>query len=253
MKKTIALLTMAAAGVALAGAVESTATFGVLKVTSSKKDTVVSVPWVAAGSAENETEAEAALKVKDFVKTSNLVNGDLLLLYHPDEGSFSCWCLTDGAWVGTQTSYNNVSWPAGSANDTLERGQAIILVRNRTITDSAIYLYGQYRDDSEFSYTIDREAGQVSLFAPINTSGSAIGLNSLTWTGRVTGDKIRLQGSGAPLTFTYNGTQWGRYVSGEWKSADVSGGSILPGQGAWYTTVSGSSDVTVSMHTPPAS
>ena len=242
MKKLIASLTILATGAALASSVNSEQTFGVLKITSSAKETAISVPWISAG-----TSGET-IKVKDFVKTSNLSKDDLLMVYDPSSSSFKCWVLSakGGTWEATGTSYNGVNIPAGSAGDTLQRGQALILVRNDT-SDSNIYLYGQYRDKSDVSYVIPRVAGQTTLFAPINVSGSNLNLNSLTWDGVQPKDRIRLQRSDdTVVTLTYKDStdKWGYQSKSGWYTGD----SVLKaGQGAWYTTVSGEgTDVDVS-------
>lgn len=230
MKKTIALLTMVAAGVALAGAVESTDTFGVLKVTSPNYETILSVPWVEAGSSGSEL-----ISVTNFVKTANLTVGDALLLYDPNSGAYQGWALASAAsgkyWNAVNVSYNGANRPAGSFGATLTRGQALILVR-KSVEDQDIYLYGQYKNPSDVSHSIVCVAGKTTLFAPVNTSSSGLDLNKLTFTGAETGDKIRLQGKGTvPVTFSYNGSKWGRTKSTGWTDADI---EISAGEGVWY-------------------
>lgn len=254
MKKLIASLTVLAAGAALASSVSSATTFGVLKITSDAPETAISVPWVSAGS-DGTTET---ILVKDFVKTSNLTPDDELWLYDPTLtnklgvvlGGFRGWRLTAGEWVPQNatigTGADSVTYAADD-NLTLNRGQALILIR-QSVADTAIYLYGQYKDPSGVSCTITRAAERTTLFAPVNTSTTGKDLNNLTWDGAVTGDKIKLQGT-IPVTFTYEldravGSRWGRYNSNsQWITT---GATILPGQGAWYTTVAGSGDVEVS-------
>ena len=251
MKKLIASLTVLAAGAALASSVSSATTFGVLKITSDAPETAISVPWVSAGS-DGTTET---ILVKDFVKTSNLTPDDELWLYDPTLtnklgvvlGGFRGWRLTAGEWVPQNatigTGADSVTYAADD-NLTLNRGQALILIR-QSVSDPAIYLYGQYKDLIGVSCTITRAAEEerTTLFAPVNTSTTGTNLNDLYWDGAVTGDKIKLQGA-IPITFVYENGQWGRYNSNaEWITT---GATILPGQGAWYTTVAGSDDVTVS-------
>lgn len=246
MKKLIASLTILATGAALASSVSSTATFGVLKITSTATQTIISVPWVDAGSSDVET-----ITVKDFVKTSNLTgsdtvaNADKLLVYNPTSGSgaYTGWYLNSSkVWTGYAVAYNTFTATAGQDTDKLTRGSALILIRNST-TDPDIYLYGQYRDPSRVSYTITRAADRTTLFAPVNTTSTVINLNDLTWTNAQAGDKIKLQGT-IPLVFTYNGTNWGRTIS---TGRTTDGASIRPGEGVWYTTVSATGgDVTVS-------
>lgn len=247
MKKLIASLTILATGAALASSVSSTATFGVLKITSSATETIISVPWVDAGSGSDvET-----VTVKDFVKTSNLtgndniVNADKLLVYDPENGAYTGWYLNGSkVWTGYAVSYNNFTAEAGSDTDKLKRGDALILIRQST-TDPNIYLYGQYNSNS-VSYTITRAAGRTTLFAPVNTTSTGVSINSLTWNNAQTGDTIKLQGA-IPLVFSYDadktaGSQWGIQFGENWIT---DGAVIRPGEGVWYTTVSGGSEVEV--------
>ena len=243
MKKLIASLTILATGAVLASSVSSSTTFGVLKITSDKAQTIISVPWVDAGSSGSET-----VTVKDFVKTSNLTGSDTvadadkLLVYDSGTGAYTGWYLNSSkVWTGYGVSYNGFTAAAGSDTDKLTRGKALILMRQST-TDPNIYLYGQYKDPSDVSYTIPRAKDTVTLFAPVNTSGTAINLNNLTWTNAQAGDKIKLQGA-IPLVFTYNGTNWGRTIS---TGRTTEGASIRPGEGVWYTTIFGGEAITVS-------
>lgn len=271
MKKLIASLTILTTGVALASSVSSASTFGVLKVASTAAETIISVPWVEAGSLESATEANVGIMVKDLVKTSNLTgsdtvaNADQLLVYDPTAnggaGAYYGWYLNSSrVWKGCNVPKNDGMEDvyAPDEDHVLKRGESLVLIRQAASLstendhDNNIYLYGQYKVPSSVSCTITRAAAaeRTTLFAPVNTSSDGISLNSnkLNWTGAVTGDKIKLQGT-IPVTFTYEldreaGSRWGRYNSNsQWITT---GATILPGQGAWYTTVAGSGDVTVS-------
>ena len=261
MKKIIASITMLAAGAALASTVTSAQTFGVLKITSNTAETAISVPWVAAGSSGAET-----IKVVDFVKTSNLHIGDRLLKYDASlddgNGGFYCWALTAdaGSWQASNTAYNKVFISSGSLDEPLTRGDSIILVRGATSlaeTDHAIYLYGQYKDITEASYSIPR--GKNTLFAPINTTGNTIYLNAsdapvgctyIKWgTGAAAPankDIITLQWSnGQRYDISYNGSAW----------THLGGATYLviqPGMGAWYTAGAGSDNITAELATKAA-
>ena len=257
--KSIALFaSLMAAGAAVASSVSSTATFGVLKVSSDKAQTIISVPWVAAGSGND-------VMVKDFVKTTGMTDGDQLYLYNTtgvNAGKFTGWVLDNDAWVAAKVvsdeNPSTVDTPADFAstqvvrdeNATIAQGSALIIVRQNTNAD--IYLYGQYRNASSVSYTINRAAGRTTLFAPVNTSGAALALNDshIAWNNAVVGDQIKLQGTVIPLVYTYtamdNGNKWARKLSnGEYDT----NGAIRAGQGAWYITNVAGSDVTVT-YTP---
>lgn len=268
MKKLIASLTILTTGVALASSVSSASTFGVLKVASTAAETIISVPWVEAGSLESATEANVGIMVKDLVKTSNLTgsdtvaNADQLLVYDPTAnggaGAYYGWYLNSSrVWKGCNVPKNDGTEDvyAPDEDHVLKRGESLVLIRYGTEeqiaarNDPNIYLYGQYKDPSGVSYTITRADGRTTLFAPVNTTSTGVSINSLTltWNNAQTGDTIKLQGA-IPLVFSYDddktaGSKWGIQFGEEWIT---DGAVIRPGEGAWYTTVAGDNDVTIS-------
>ena len=259
MKFSIFLSVMLVAGVSLAGAVESAATFGVLKVASTNVETVVSVPWVAAGTGES-------VKVKDFVKTANMTAGDALYLYDASEQSYKEWVLVDGAWAGATTvKVTGIAAEAGE-NDTLDRGDALIIWRQNynsgdTPADS-IYLYGQYNSTgvTEYEMAYHTTAVKNTLFAPINTSGEVVYLNPKTaaeidsgktvvaaesWANVNKKDTIKVQdatGYAVFLSWNNSESKWGVYNAfanegaGGWT---YDAAVIQPGMGAWYQAAKG--------------
>lgn len=244
MKKLMLLTSTLVAGVAFASSVSSTQTFGVLKVASDLEQTVISVPWVAAGTGD-------PIMVKDFVKTNGLNKGTMLYKYESDE--YKAWILTDDGWTGipSVSSFGGKTARPGST-DTLSQQDAIIIVRQANNTSGDIYLYGQYKDASDLTYTIDRSK-RAALVSPVNTSGAEINLNSgVTWDSEnppKQGDLIKLHTAGGTApTYRYDPTRtqddnyWGRKVNGEWEQAVVQ-----PGMGFWYTPVddSGTTKFTV--------
>ena len=249
--KSIALFaSLLAAGAAVASSVSSSTTFGVLKIPSHNAQTVVSVPWVAAGSGND-------VKVKDFVKTTGMTEGDQLYLYNTtgdNAGKFTGWVLDNNAWVAAKVVSDEdpetVDTPAdfGSTqvvrdeNATIAQGSALVIVRTAANITDDIYIYGQYKADSltNFPVGFSTSAKFTTLFAPINLTGSAIHLNDqkngssqyLSWTNAKKGDKIRLQdANGNVVTYTYTtGGKW------SYSNSDTLGltGTLQPGQGAWY-------------------
>ncbi|MBR4354846.1 MAG: hypothetical protein IKP97_06095 [Kiritimatiellae bacterium] len=243
MKKLMLLTSTLVAGLAFASSVSSTQTFGVLKVASDLEQTVISVPWVAAGTGED-------IMVKDFVKTNGLNNGTMLYKYVNASGEYKAWTLTNNGWDGIESvsSFGGKTARPGST-DTLSQQDAIIIVRQAGNTSGDIYLYGQYSDASDLTYTIDRSKG-ATLVSPVNTTGSTINLNSdVTWTNAKQGDLIKLHtaGGSAP-TYRYDGTRtednkyWGRKVNGQWEEAVVQ-----PGMGFWYTPSDNSGTTTFTL------
>lgn len=181
MKKLLSTLAIAAASTALA--VESSNTFGILRVDSSAAQTIVSVPWEGAGATG---EGAGKIKVKDVVKTANLTKGTDAQgtggdqLYYYANGSYKLWLLNNvGEWVGANVAKideNDTKTIEASAGgeDTLTRGGAIILVRKNTA--NPFYLYGQYTA-SEATLNVARgtaETPAYSLVAPSKTTDTAL-------------------------------------------------------------------------------
>lgn len=274
MKNLIAAISIMATGAALASAVTSDTTFGVLKVTSTNLQTVISVPWEAVGSGD--------VKVKDFVKTSNLIpgtkpestelmDGDKLYLYSVDdetgEGSYKGWFLNStNVWEGLADPDDPIT--TGTDNDSIKRGSALILVRPRlpVNAETNIYLYGQYTTLNP-SFNIVRRSDKVvnSLFAPINDGSTPIYVNKqtesgrkyLAWTNPSTGDKIKLQlPNGKAATFVYDEARFKDDNTKGWE-LNINGtkyhelAQILPGMGAWYRAVEGSGAPSYTVTTAP--
>ena len=250
MKFSIFLSVMLVAGMTLASAVESAATFGVLKITSTNTETVVSVPWEAAGG--------GAVKVKDFVKTANMTKGDELFLYVKSSQTYKYWELNgSGEWVGsdTITSKGGVDVSEGDdgeEDDTLARGDALIICRQNynsgdTPADS-IYLYGQYNSTgvTEYEMAYDASATKATLFAPVpvGSIGEGIHVNDvntttgdkyLTWTNVDPQDRLAIQdANGNVVRLRWRSNKWGVYDSDAETPGYVYDFSIKPGMGAWY-------------------
>ena len=251
MKKILfSAAAVCAAGLAMATSVESPNTFGVLKVSSTNAETVVSVPWEAVGSGN--------VKVKDFVMTSNMTAGDTLYLYNSTNKTYKGWVLSDGnSWTGlTAVATMGGKSVSAGADDTLDRGQALIISRGNYDSGStpadSIYLYGQYTSTGVGTYTLT--AGKATLFAPVNTTSSAFYLNRPeaseipsgttvacvdTWTNVNNGDTIRLQDKrGNSYVVTYNDTNWVLMLPGG--NTTTAAAIIQPGMGAWYISTGNS-------------
>ncbi len=246
MKKILfAAAAVCAVSAAMATSVESSNTFGVLKITSTNTETVVSVPWEAVGASDNP------IKVKDFVMTTNMSAGDLLYLYDSATGKYKGWILTVSEDVKSWAGLESITEMGGKTvepgdNDALDRGQALIISRGGTPADS-IYLYGQYNSNGVNSYTMTK--GKATLFAPVNTTSSTFDLNtSGTWENVNSNDVIRLQtANGNAITLNWNLTEekWGR------KKGDGSfvytRAVLQPGMGAWYVSNGAEDDVTLTV------
>lgn len=228
MKTILSALAIAAASTALA--VESSNTFGILRVDSSAAQTIVSVPWEAAGGGE--------IKVADIVKTANLNNGDKL--YYYNGSGYTMWQLTDGAWVEAQSGEGELTY------QDIPRGGAIILERFAPQGGSianCFYLYGQYTTAGSSTTCV---ANGYTLLAPPSTTETD--LNTKTWTTPGSNDNIILQDT---TVLHYRNSKWGkltkelnRETGVITETVDPSVAKIAAGEGAWYHNDQ-SKDVTV--------
>lgn len=226
MTKLLTIAAIAAASTALA--VESSNTFGILRVDSTAAQTIVSVPWVAAGGGN--------INVADIVKTANLNNGDKLYYYNTGTTNYRVWELTNGAW--------QEAVPAGESatqNPVLARGNAIILERFAPQDGSianCFYLYGQYTTDASSTTCV---ANGYTLLAPSTTEDF-----NLNATGVMSGTPNANDRIGVPVTndgiqslalLRYNDTdnKWG-IKKATW---DYSLATIPAGQGVWYISAGG--------------
>lgn len=256
MKKLLSTLAIAAASTALA--VESSNTFGILRVDSSAAQTIVSVPWEGAGATGDDA---GKIMVKDIVKTANLTketaagehDGDMLYLY--SEGTYSAWYLNySGAWCGIQVVAHD-GLPSATNNDTkkISRGDAIILVRkNPTVTEgettkaNPFYLYGQY-NSGDVTVEVNRNETNptYTLMAPPKTADNTT-VNSGTWTGFKKGDALILPST---KRLSWNDTnKWSTYELDE-TSGDmhyVAATDPIPaGEGVWVIVGAGDGKVSV--------
>lgn len=235
MKKLLTIAAIAAASTALA--VESSNTFGILRVDSTSAQTIVSVPWEGAGATGDSANK---ILVKDVVKTANLTKGsdangtggDQLYCYSGT--TYKMWALNDaGVWVGASSQIKKgnetISVSAGTDQDTLNRGDALILVRSSS--SQPFYLYGQYTDGEKTTTCV--LGGLTLLASPLTIDTD---LNKCTWANIGADDEIYVPT--ATITVTLK-----RYVNASgvtvWGTKTASGvktvKAIIPaGQGVWY-------------------
>lgn len=245
MKTILSALAIAAASTALA--VESSNTFGILRVDSSAEQTIVSVPWENAGG--------GAIKVKDVVKTANLTVGDQLYYYDAtaQEPAYKMWALTENGWEGATTVANGITPTAGDEEDTLARGGALILVRSAPtkVVDgktaaNPFYLYGQY-NSSQPSISVTRNASSVTYTLIAPPSANAVSLNDGTWAGVTSGDRVILP-NGQPLYWKDSTDKWCALTTDLDTGDDTYTPYATPvpaGEGVWMRVQKGSGTVSV--------
>lgn len=234
MKKTLTVLFGMGALASVADPVTSQNTFGVLRVASRTAETIIAVPWQAAGGGE--------IAVADYVKTANLTAGDMLHAYDQTSGKFTSWVLgADKKWTGaTSVTTEGVSRTADGKESMLARGKALVLVRQNP-TAGDIFLYGEV-SASAAKTTV--EANAYNLITP--ALAEDVNLNEISMTcGRegtpttsLANDFIRVD---AVTNLQYiPGYGWGQIKIERGKvSVDTSCAVIKAGQGIVYISRGG--------------
>lgn len=264
MKTILSALAIAAASTALA--VESSNTFGILRVTipAGQQNTVIAAPWCDAGATG---DAEKAIKVKDIVKTANLTpattnpvkSGDKIYVFNGNEYSAAFELQTvDGVakWVGIQIVISDTKTiPAPADTLVIQRGQAIGLVLVEAPNAAKdIYLYGQYTTVGATT-TIATGSAKIPAYTLVAPTGVAtdVTLNSawLTAQTRLTpaaGDQVFVPGKGFSPYVEDKGfgvTKPGLFdpSTGTWGTASFTAATVPTGTGFWYISKGGSGTI----------
>ena len=238
MKKTLVLSAVAIAGVAFAGDVSTSNSYGVLPITSSSKATMVAVPFVGDG---------ANISIDQMVKAANLTAGDMIYALPTGSGSaYKVWELnsTCTAWEPVTNvevgDGSTVFTPTEAAATTIARGQAFWLVRKNNPSSSfTFYVMG---------------VGDTSAAAATAITGSAAGTWNLVGQSSATGSKTLADIVGVVGTKGYvrlnNGNRY-LYTGSAWKlirkatpntPEDVASDTALPvGEGFWIVSKSSGS------------
>lgn len=235
-----AVSVIAIAGVA--GAADSTQ-FGVLRVPSSLKKTIVSVPWLESGTGTQN------VTISNLVLTADLEVGDLLKYYNGS--SYECWRLAEGAgnvkyWQSVVMDNGNGDYvPTGNpAETTIARGKAIILDRcgkpaegTRDLS-KGFCIMGKPADGSVVTTLLasSSSASAYSLIAPPNVNGATDVNTGMTWTNIEVGDLLALNTANGVKYYGYAKTSRAENI---YKWVDAQTGSqqnitIPCGQGAWF-------------------
>ena len=199
--------------------------FAIQKITSTATNTMIALPWK---SLSPSATSPSAITAANVVMTNNLVDGDWLLYYDSAAGKYKGWRFNGSAWVATaNASVNGMDVVAAASDVTLERGQAIWLVRTPTEgrgLAQPFYLYGQYLSTSGSTSV---PAGGTLLASPSTTSDFVVSASSIT--GGNTGDEIRVpQGDGFPKVI--------KKFSDGWKAEKITVSNITGPDGNPTTT-----------------
>lgn len=230
--------------------VMTTDTVGWIKVTSTAKSTIVSVPWIQVGS------DAASVQVAKLVKTDSLTADGGVMLYYYDGTKYWAWALQTVSSVKTwvpatiSSASNGVTTNNQSpdADYALPRGKALFVYRPNGSTDGDIYLYGKYT--SAAMSPVATVANGYTLLG--NPTAAAYNLNSATMTGTPNaGDRIQVPGDDGAIAVEYYydsaTSKWGYMKAGTPIIQGIPGPrtfsneALIPaGRGVWYKSAGGS-------------
>lgn len=227
MKKELLIASLFACGAAVAGEFTSKTT-GILKCTSSTKETIVSIPWVGYGEA-------ADIKVNEIVRTTGLENGDKLLA--PDgAGGYDSWTLSGGAWVADNKTTidpgGSDTRPGADASKTLDRGDGFWLVKNDSYeagTEFNYYLLGQKPESASVSKELTKTGWHL-----LSNAGDADKKVSEIVTGPMDGDLV-IKADGSKYV-RGRSKSWKKFVNGT-ASEDATDATIKAGEGFWLNKI----------------
>ena len=138
-RKTFLLFFVAAVSIPLFSAVTTGNTLCRIKVESSTRDTLISLPLVDVGASGD------SVNITKIVLTDNLSDGDTLMA--KVDGSWQTWRLWGGVWSGVTTVSGDEAH-ASLPDAAFARGTSIILRRTGDLT-KPIYLYGEFKNESK--------------------------------------------------------------------------------------------------------
>lgn len=208
-------------------------TFGLLRVDSTAKETIVAVPWVEAGSDDQP------ISVDKIISSKNLVANDELLIYHSDTDKLEGFVFDGTSWVKANNVSQNGELDAQTDPDkvNLPRGAALFLRRNTpSMLSTPFYLFGQVAKSAPQATTI--VPGAWNLIAPptdhlVNFNDSNEVVLDATPHAQ---DTIYIGDGNSRRTYSYQKGKWS--TGGRRSDTNCSVGA---GIGAWYVSSSNSS------------
>ena len=207
---------------ALATDVLTDKTLGWMRVDSTLPITAVGVPWT------DVSDPTANVKVADLVKTDNLTDGDNLYVYN--NGTWTFYTLSSGAWVAGTTANSSITATAGNPSEaTIARGQALYLERQNPTTPGYFYVYGA--DGSEITSTTLSGATKYLVASP---KAAAFTVTSAKISGASNKDVIQVPLTGGnSRIYQYFTTKNKWRCNGKWEG-DAGYEEIPLGTGFWY-------------------
>ena len=197
-------------------------TLGWMRVDSDLAVTAVGVPWTDVGNPANN------VKVADLVKTDNLTAGDNLYVYN--NGTWTFYTLSGGAWVAGTTANSSITATAGNPSEaTIARGQALYLERQNPTSPAYFYVYGAV--GSALASTSYSGANKYLVASP---KAAAFTVTSSKISGASNKDVIQVPlAGGTSRIYQYFSSQNKWRCNGKWQ--DAAGYEDIPlGTGFWY-------------------
>ena len=244
--KSIFAVSLLAAGAAFADTteVETSYVVGVLPVTISGNEVILSIPWIESG---NNTEGVA---VVNLVKTAGLAKGDHLLWYNPSTCKFDAWVVADDnedgvyEWKSVTSVTGFESSKIEATTTALNRGQALIL-RRASATETTIYIVGgEGSGVSKVALTVN--AGTQALFAPPDVSNVSDLKTYIAShvTGMNVGDEVIITPS---AKLVYRASGWKYYsTTDNWATFSTTGTpTLVAGNGLIYVNKGTTGAVTI--------
>lgn len=225
MKKllSIAMASLAVAALADPPANTASPTIGVTAITTSLKNTIISVPFTALSGGGN-------ISVTDMVATNNFVANDWIYVFNGE--TYSAWTLDPASgWVAAtsaSTSGDIVDAVANDANKYVAAPGAIWIVLSAVPTSpKTFYIYGNF-DTRPVSQTLSG-VGSYLVANPKQADAT------LTVTGAAKKDAIVIPTNEGQDRYTYSQLRGQPDSIGWYKNGEkVSSFTIPAGQGFWY-------------------
>ena len=227
MKKLLSIATIAVSVTAMAYTPQQV---GVTAITTTNKNTIVSVPFTSLGGGETIT-------AKELVKTQGLVAGTQLYVF--SGSSYTAWVLANNEWVAADgaSTVDGISVGIPAGDQTLAPGDAIWLIRPAadTAASKTFYVYG-----TPWTPTTKTIATGHNLVA--NPRQAA---KTFTVANPVAGDQVYVPNDGSPEIYTYRVNK--NTSEGAWRKNNTSVDlpTIGTGLGFWYISKGTTGNTTI--------
>jgi hypothetical protein len=248
--KSIFAVSLLVAGAAFADTtvVETEYVLGVLPVTSTNTtELILSIPWVAEGSG-----GAAKIAVTNLVKTAGLKDGDTLNWYDSSNKVYHQWSKNGDNWKAeTSVTVGGIECETPPDAADLNRGEAIVLTRDASMSSNTVYIVGQVGTSSNVTTTV--EAGETSLVAPPMVAGTdgKINLNTdINWNGTFNVDDVITTDYYKGIPIAYTNVVVNEKIT--WVSTVLpnSTPTIRVGRGFWYKRGTGAGNMSIKWTAP---